>query len=303
MLVLILLQEEDDNYNNNMYIGDEEAIASRESSTRNERHSRDRDGLELAHTLDRDYAGPEGARSRDASSLSHEPVTFQDRNSPESVTVQGRESLYSEASLAQEEDELAEISELDDDDESTFSHQSDLESESESESERFDSRRQSSIRDLDDDDDSDEPALLAAQLQEEMQPRVEEEVDFAEELGRHLLQFNGCSATAHQEADTQHSATVQGLDRHRHVSLSRYITQLREADIPIVINRTDFFKLAQREEHATPNWSRAFEGCDAAELRERPDQTPSREDGDEDEDEDGDRIGSGEDEDGDQQGD
>lgn len=139
---------------------------------------------------------------------------------------------------------------------------------------RIDSEQESISSDTIDEGGIRSPRTAWPQRESDSQGVVDEvdevdKVDLAEELTRQLLQFNGCSIAAHQGANRQHSDNLQVPDQPRHLSLDDYSNQLRDLNVPLVINQPGFLTRPEREEHAQPDWPRIFEGCESEPERDQ----------------------------------
>ena len=113
--------------------------------------------------------------------------------------------------------------------------------------------------------EEDDARLLAAQLNTPSGPSI----DFAVELGRHLIRYQGCGVDQHEQQGVRHQEDDD--DEPRHLTLAAYNTMLKQ-HIPLVWQNPSVLTAAERVTLPTPNWQLAFEGTEAEDNEPMSDQ-------------------------------
>jgi hypothetical protein len=111
------------------------------------------------------------------------------------------------------------------------------------------------------DSDDDPTVLLAAQLIESTSPSI----DFAYELGRHLMQFQGCPDDSHLTKTSEHDRIQTLASSPAHLTLDELDKHLIRARVPCVIDKRQPLSASQRAALPQPNWAQIFDGYEASE--------------------------------------
>ena len=101
-------------------------------------------------------------------------------------------------------------------------------------------------------------------------------VDFAHELGRHLMHFQGCSDDSHLAKVSEHNHIRTLASNTAHLTLDALNTHLIRARVPCVIDKKQLLSTSQRAALPQPNWAQIFDGHEASEHEDSDDPTPNR---------------------------
>lgn len=120
---------------------------------------------------------------------------------------------------------------------------------------------------------SDNPTtLLATELLESTSPSI----DFAHELGRHLMQFQGCPGDSHLAQTSEHDRIQALAGSTAHLTLNALDKHLIRARVPCVIDKRQLLSMSQRAALPQPNWAQIFDGYEASKHEDSAGSTPSR---------------------------